>query len=142
MEQALQKGNRGIPSGVVWKRGRTPSAADERIRNPERTVFRETTREVDMAEMTQVLRRLRGRPRRVGRMEYRRADPAATTAASVEWIARKLELAVDGQPDFQADLETKVSQWDELIPGAEVGKLRYVAELTGGSASSVNILLF
>jgi hypothetical protein len=94
-----------------------------------------------MAETTQVLRKFGGRPRRVSRMGHRRADPAAATAERVESFARKLALAADGQQDFPAEREARVRRWDELIPGAEVSRLRYVAELTGVPAALSRVIL-
>jgi hypothetical protein len=94
-----------------------------------------------MAETTQILRKLGGRPRRVGRMEHRRSDPAAATAQRAESFARKLALAADGQQDFPADREARVRRWDELITGAEVSRLRYVAELTGIPAALSRVIL-
>jgi hypothetical protein len=70
-----------------------------------------------MLEMTQVLKRL------PGRRGYIRSR-----------ARRRIDLTKDGKPSPMP--ATKVRQWDELIPGSEVSRLRYLAELDGGVAFS------
>ena len=74
-----------------------------------------------MAAMTQGVRRLHGMPRDVSR----RAP------------VRILRHARSEQPVPVA----KVRQWNDLIPGSEVSKLRYIAELNGGSAPLARVIL-
>jgi hypothetical protein len=70
-----------------------------------------------MLEMTQVLKRLPGRHGYIRSRAHRRID-----------------LAADGE--LSPMPATNVRQWDKLIPGSEVSRLRYMAELDGGAAFS------
>jgi hypothetical protein len=81
----------------------------------------ETTEEVQMAAMTQGVRRVHAMPRNVsGRAPVRVLHPTQNE-----------------QPVPTA----KVRQWNDLIPGTEVSKLRYIVELDGGSAPLARVIL-
>ena len=74
-----------------------------------------------MAAMTMVLRKLHVMPRNAsGNARVRIHHPTL------------------GEPPVPA---AKVRQWSDLIPASEVSNIRYVAELTGGSAPMARIVL-
>jgi hypothetical protein len=72
-----------------------------------------------MPTMTQALRKLHGMPHSVIGMARVRITHHARTK----------------QP------AANVRQWNDLIPGSEVSRLRYVAELDGGSACLSRVVL-
>jgi hypothetical protein len=89
-----------------------------------------------MAEMTHVLRKLhrqRGSDSSGARLRANRAEVAGERIAP---LVGMLDPALDGQPAFELAPQEKVTQWGELIPNSEVSKLRYMAELDGGSTFS------
>jgi hypothetical protein len=74
-----------------------------------------------MAAMTQGVRRVHAMPRSVsGRTSVRILHPSRSE---------------------QPVPVVKVRQWNDLIPGSEVSKLRYIAELDGGSAPLARVIL-
>jgi hypothetical protein len=74
-----------------------------------------------MSTMTQALRKLHGMPHSVIGMAR----------------VRIIHHTRNEQPVPVA----KARQWNELIPSSEVSKLRYVAELDGGSACPTRVVL-
>jgi hypothetical protein len=79
----------------------------------------ESTKEVTMSAMVMVLRKLHVMPRSVsGNARVRIHLPTRTE-----------------QP------AAKVRQWNDLIPGSEVRCIRYIAELDGGSACQLRVIL-
>ena len=105
-------------------RARTSMAAtcsQGQILNPAREVSHRTAKEVNMAAMTMVLRKLRVMPRN----------------ASGNARVRIHHPTLSEQPVPAA----KLGQWNDLIPGSEVSRLRYIAELDGLSAPLARIVL-
>jgi|WetSurMetagenome_2_1015567.scaffolds.fasta_scaffold1828051_1 hypothetical protein len=89
-----------------------------------------------MAEMTQVhqkLDRQRGSDSSRARLRANRAEVAGERIAPLVGMP---DPALDGQPTFELALQERVTQWEESIPNSDVSKLRYMAELDGGSTFS------